>query len=48
MDRDGFSFLVMGFTGAKALDWKVRYINAFNEMEATLKRIYEERKQWEI
>ena len=48
MNRDGFSLLVMGFTGEKALKWKLKYINAFNEMEATLKRIYEERKQWEI
>ena len=48
MNRDGFSLLVMGFTGEKALDWKIKYINAFNEMEANLKRIYEERKQWEI
>jgi len=31
--RDGFSFLCMGFTGAKAAEWKEKYINAFNEME---------------
>lgn len=37
MNRDGFSLLVMGFTGAKALEWKVKYINAFNEMEKALK-----------
>jgi len=48
MNRDGFSLLVMGFTGDKALKWKLKYINAFNAMEATLKRIAEERKQWEI
>ena len=48
MTRDGFSLLVMGFTGEKALKWKLKYINAFNEMELTLKRIYEERKLWEI
>lgn len=35
--RDGFSLLVMGFTGAKALAWKVRYIEAFNQMEESLK-----------
>lgn len=28
--RDGFSLLVMGFTGKEALDWKLRYIEAFN------------------
>ena len=33
MNRDGFSLLVMGFTGEKALEWKVKYINAFNAME---------------
>lgn len=37
MDRDGFSLLVMGFTGKKALEWKLKYINAFNEMEELLK-----------
>lgn len=31
--RDGFSLLVMGFTGKKALDWKLKYIEAFNAME---------------
>ena len=33
MNLDGFSLLVMGFTGKKALDWKLKYINAFNQME---------------
>ena len=37
MNRDGFSLLVMGFTGKKALEWKIKYINAFNKMEAKLK-----------
>lgn len=37
MNRDGFSLLVMGFTGAKALDWKLKYIEAFNRMEKELK-----------
>lgn len=46
--RDGFSLLAMGFTGEKALKWKLDYIKAFNEMEKELARIYEERKQWEI
>lgn len=46
--RDGFSLLVMGFTGQKALEWKLKYIKAFNEMEKELKRLYEERKKWEI
>lgn len=33
MTRDGFSLLVMGFTGKKALQWKLKYIEAFNKME---------------
>ena len=36
MTRDGFSFLVMGFTGQKANLWKIKYINAFNAMEGVL------------
>lgn len=36
MTRDGFSLLVMGFTGNKALEWKLKYIEAFNHMEAEL------------
>ncbi|OJF97572.1 phage regulatory protein/antirepressor Ant [Pararhizobium antarcticum] len=39
MDRDGFTILAMGFTGGKALKWKLRYIEAFNAMEAELRRI---------
>ena len=35
--RDGFSLLVMGFTGSKAMNWKLRYIEAFNKMEQQLK-----------
>lgn len=37
MNRDGFTFLVMGFTGKKANEWKWNYINAFNSMEAILR-----------
>lgn len=33
MNRDGFSLLAMGFTGKLAFDWKIKYINAFNQME---------------
>lgn len=35
--RDGFSLLVMGFTGKKALEWKLKYIEAFNKMEQCIK-----------
>ncbi|ECP9225342.1 TPA: Rha family transcriptional regulator [Campylobacter jejuni] len=37
--RDGFSLLVMGFTGEKAYKWKVEFIKAFNEMEKRLRNI---------
>ena len=37
MNRDGFSLLVMGFTGKKALEWKIKYIQAFNAMEEELR-----------
>lgn len=36
MNRDGFTLLAMGFTGRKALQWKLKYIAAFNEMEKQL------------
>lgn len=38
MDRDGFTLLAMGFTGKKALRFKIKYIDRFNAMEAELKR----------
>ncbi|MBR5129214.1 MAG: Rha family transcriptional regulator [Firmicutes bacterium] len=37
MNRDGFSLLVMGFTGKEALEWKLKYIEAFNYMEFILR-----------
>lgn len=37
MNRDGFSFIVMGFTGRKADEWKWKYIEAFNTMEKMLR-----------
>lgn len=36
MNRDGFTFLVMGFTGKKADTWKWKYIDAFNKLEAVI------------
>ena len=36
INRDGFTLLTMGFTGKEALEWKLKYINAFNEMERKL------------
>lgn len=37
MNRDGFSLLVMGFTGEKALKFKLEYIEAFNKMEEMIR-----------
>lgn len=37
MNRDGFTLLAMGFTGSKALQFKLQYIDAFNEMEDQVK-----------
>lgn len=32
LNRDGFAFLAMGFTGKEAAKWKVKYIKAFNHL----------------
>lgn len=37
MNRDGFTLLVMGYTGKKALRFKLDYIAAFNSMEKQLR-----------
>ena len=36
MNRDGFTLLAMGFTGQKAMSFKLKYIEAFNAMERQL------------
>ena len=36
MNRDGFALLVMGFNGKKAIEWKFKFIEAFNQMESLL------------
>lgn len=33
MNRDGFTLLAMGFTGKDAMQWKLKYIEAFNQLE---------------
>ncbi|MGM9704512.1 MAG: Rha family transcriptional regulator [Prevotella sp.] len=38
MTKDGFTFLVMGYTGKKAAAFKEAYIKQFNEMEAELRK----------
>lgn len=42
MTKDGFTLLAMGFTGKKAMQFKLAYMEAFNEME---KRIFELEEQ---
>lgn len=37
MNRDGFTFIAFGFTGKKADEFKLKYIEAFNKMEETIK-----------
>lgn len=37
LTKDGFTLLVMGYTGEKAMLFKIAYINAFNQMAATLR-----------
>lgn len=45
MTRDGFTLLVMGFSGEKAMRFKVAYINQFNNMEKLLKEKFVERQK---
>lgn len=45
MNRDGFTLLVMGYTGEKAMQFKLAYINQFNAMEKALQgRLIERQK----
>ena len=44
LNRDGFTLLAMGFTGKKALEFKLKYIKAFNRMEEKLKQLLAEGK----
>ena len=38
LTKDGFAILAMGFTGTKALQWKIQFINAFNQMQQLIQR----------
>ena len=40
MTKDGFIFLVMGFTGEEAAQTKIAYINTFNQMAAMLYNLH--------
>lgn len=46
MTRDGFTALVMGFTGKKAAQFKEFYINRFNEMEKFIGQLVSAREQF--
>ena len=48
MNRDGFTLLAMGFTGKKAMQFKLEYIKAFNSMEAQIKASQKPKSQLEI
>ena len=37
MTRDGYTMLVMGFTGKAAIEGKIKFLEAFNAMEVALK-----------
>jgi Rha family phage regulatory protein len=39
LTKNGFSLLAMGFTGNKAMDFKVKYINAFDHMADFIRQI---------
>lgn len=42
VSKDGFMWLAMGFTGARAAEVKELYIKAFNDMEQALRRLDQE------
>lgn len=48
INRDGFTLLAMGFTGKKAMQFKLEYIKAFNSMEAQIKASQKLKSQLEI
>ena len=45
LTRDGFTMLVMGYTGEKAMRFKEQYIRRFNEMEQQILSIQSLREQ---
>lgn len=48
MTRDGFTMLVMGYTGEKAMHFKEEYIKQFNAMEETIKLLISTRKDFPL
>ena len=47
MTKDGFTLLAMGFTGKKAMQFKLAYMEAFNEMEKRIFELEEQRRSKE-
>lgn len=48
MTRDGFAFLVMGYTGKKAAQFKEAYIRRFNEMDSFIRTLKEARQTFPL
>lgn len=48
LTRDGFTMLVMGYTGQKALKFKEMYIRRFNEMEELIKNLVSARQEYPL
>jgi Rha family phage regulatory protein len=48
MTRDGFTMLVMGYTGKKAMRFKEIYIKRFNEMEQFIKTLVTARREFPL
>ena len=48
LTRDGFTMLVMGYTGKKALRFKELYIRRFNEMEELIKSLVKARTEFPL
>lgn len=46
MTRDGFTMLVMGYTGQKAMHFKELYIQRFNEMEQCIRSLLSARQEF--
>lgn len=46
MTRDGFTMLIMGYTGPKAMHFKELYIQRFNEMEQCIRSLLSARQEF--
>jgi len=46
LTKDGFTLLTMGYTGKKAMQFKIAYINRFNQMEAFISSLLEAKMEF--